>query len=85
MAYTRYTSAQKEAHARSGSNCDLQLHHVSCYDHISSGYSKQDSPAIMSDVEALCMRLKKDFPYIKQFYVQSDNAKCCKTPKLVFA
>ena len=55
------------------------------YDHISSGDSKQDSAAVMSYFEASCMRLKKDFPHIKQIYVQSDNAKCYKTPELVFA
>ena len=39
----------------------------------------------MSYFEASCMRLKKDFPHIKQIYVQSDNAKCYTTPELVFA
>ena len=31
------------------------------------------------------MRLKKNFPYVKKIYVQSDNAKCYKISELVFA
>ena len=83
MAYTGYTASQKEDHARERSNCELQPHHISYYDHIYSGESKQYSPAVMSYFEASCMRIKKYFPRVEQIYVQSNNVKCYKTPELV--
>lgn len=39
----------------------------------------------MSYIEASCMRFKKDIPYTKQIYFQSDITKCYKLPESVFA
>ena len=84
MAYTGYTASQKEDHARERSNCELQPHHISYYEHISSRDSKQYPPSVMSYFEASCMRIKKDLPCVQQIYVQYNNEKCYKTPELVF-
>jgi len=75
MAYTRYITPSTE---------DVQPHHISYYDHISSGDTTQDYQAVLSYFEAVCMRIKSDFPHVRQIYVQSDNARCYKTPELVY-
>jgi hypothetical protein len=79
MIYSRYTDRQK-----SDSRKELEPHHITYYDHISSSNSKQDWKAVLSYFEATLMRMKQDLPHVNTIYIQSDNARCYKTPGLLF-
>lgn len=45
-------------------------------DHISDGDSKQDREAVVSVIEAILMRIRKDLPHISTIVLQSGNASC---------
>lgn len=44
------------------------------FDHISQGDTKQDREAVISMIEAILMRIKRDLPQVKRIVIQSDNA-----------
>lgn len=52
------------------------IDHKAYLDHICDGDNKQDRDSVISMVEAMLIRLKKDFPFLKRIALQSDNATC---------
>lgn len=78
MVYSRPTEQQKIDSPK-----ELEPHQITYYDHISSGDSKQDWKAVLTYFEATIMRMKQDLPHVNTIYVQSDNARCYKTPGLL--
>jgi len=78
MVYSRYTSSEREASEES-----LLDYHITYYDHISSGDSKQDYVAVMSYFEAVCRRITTELPHVRSLYVQSDNARCYEKGNLI--
>ena len=81
MIYSRYASAEREAAESVG---DLLLdYHTTYFDHISSGDSKQDYVAVMSQFDAKCRRVSSDFLHIRALYFQLDNTRCYKKGHLL--
>ena len=78
MVYSRYTLSEREAAEET-----LLDYHITHYNHISSGDSKQDYVAVMSYFEAVCQRITTELPHVRSFYVQVDNAPCYKKGNLV--
>ena len=68
---------------RESSEETLLDYHITYYDHISSGDSKQDYVAVMSYFEAVCRRITTELPHVRSLYVQSDNARCYKKGNLI--
>jgi hypothetical protein len=60
MLYSRYTSAEREEAEES-----LLEYHITYFDHILSGESKQDSVAVISYFDAVFRRIVNDFPLIR--------------------
>lgn len=52
--------------------CDQSMY----FDHISKDDARQDRDSVVSLVEAVLIRLRKDFPFIKKIAVLTDNASC---------
>lgn len=59
-------------HSRSPSATDTKIY----YDHLSLDDSKQDRDSVLSLVEAVIIRLRKDLPSINCITLLSDNATC---------
>ncbi len=91
LLYTRYTheeqtsAAIRQEMAPSGSRDkhDLLDYHITYFDHISSGDSKQDHVAVWAYFDAVLRKMRECLPHVKAIYVQSDNARCYKKGTLL--
>lgn len=78
MIYSRHVNEKKEEQD------DLLPYKINYINHVSSGDAKQDLQAALSCFEACLMQLKNEQPYVNEIYLGSDNAKCYKSPELMF-
>ena len=53
------------------------------YDLISGGDQTQDYWLVLSNLELVLYQLKRDFPHIKRVILQTDNANCYQSKKLL--
>jgi hypothetical protein len=83
MAYVPYTVAEIAEHA-SKSKSKLQQHKIMYYDDIAAGDTIQYCGAVLSHFEAICRRIRKDLPHVTEISAQTDNARCYKSPQLLF-
>ena len=77
MVYSIYRHQEQE------SNSNLQPYHISYYDHVSSGDTKQYFGAVLTHFETLFLGLKRILPHARNLYIQYDHSWCYKTASLV--